>query len=69
MSNIKNARERIINQMTVLANELRRLQTSCPHPNYEKVAKSNTGNYDPSQNSYWYDCTCHECGKNWWIDQ
>jgi hypothetical protein len=45
------------------------LQTTCTHPNVSKVYTGNSGNYDPSADSYWVMCTCPDCGKAWWEDQ
>lgn len=44
-------------------------QESCAHLNVDKVTESNTGNYDPSQDSYWYNCKCLDCNKQWMEDQ
>ena len=41
----------------------------CKHPSVSKVARSNTGNYDPHADSYWYACSCPDCGKKWDEDQ
>ena len=43
--------------------------TGCEHPMATKVANSDKGNYDPSQDSSWYDCKCPDCGKTWVEDQ
>ncbi len=45
------------------------IRESCPHNDVNKIARSNTGNYDPSADCYWYDCKCRDCGKNWMEDQ
>lgn len=51
--------------------KLAEIQENCMHP--ESVLYytnfSNTGDYDPSEDSYWsvYDCKC--CGKIWNDDQ
>lgn len=45
------------------------LQEECSHPDVEKEAKASTGNYDPSADSYWYNCYCPDCGKQWREDQ
>ncbi len=41
------------------------LQKECTHPNVKKEYKSNTGNYDPSCDSYWIDYRCPDCNKYW----
>lgn len=45
------------------------LQSRCPHTSIEKLAYSNTGNYDPNDNYYWYTCYCPDCEKRWLKDQ
>lgn len=50
-------------------NAERELQAVCTHPSVTKKACSNTGNYDPSADSYWYECKCPDCGKQWNEDQ
>lgn len=49
--------------------KLKALQEECKHPMAERVNRGDTGNYDPSQNSYWRDCKCPDCGKFWMEDQ
>lgn len=41
------------------------LQDDCQHKNLNKEYKSNTGNYDPSCDSYWIEYECLDCGKRW----
>jgi len=43
------------------------IQKACSHPEaaVTKEAGSNTGNYDPSCDSYWYDYFCNCCEKRW----
>lgn len=47
------------------------LQQLCSHPKeiVNKVHKSDTGNWDKGDDSYWieYHCTC--CNKKWTEDQ
>lgn len=54
-----------------LSAELKEIQDECSHPESctTKVAKSNTGNYDPSCDRYWYDFHCSLCDKRWSEDQ
>ncbi len=52
-----------------LAKELAKLQEQCQHPNLISKYDSNTGNYDPSADSYWIDYTCPDCRKRWRKDQ
>jgi hypothetical protein len=50
-------------------NKLTEFQNGCPHINVVKTACSNTGNYDPSDDSYWYTFKCPDCDKFWREDQ
>jgi hypothetical protein len=49
--------------------QLRDLQTLCPHPRVEKIARADTGNWCKSDDSYWYDCKCPDCDKQWTEDR
>jgi hypothetical protein len=40
-------------------------QEKCKHKKVQKIAKSNTGHYDKSNDSYWYECRCPTCLKSW----
>lgn len=56
----------------VIANataKLKDLQNECKHPMAEKINRGDTGNYDRSQDRYWRDCNCPDCGKLWTEDQ
>ena len=45
------------------------LQDICRHPTANKKYESNTGNYDPSADSYWIENRCPDCGKFWVTEQ
>lgn len=47
----------------------RELQALCSHPNVTKKYNSNTGNYDPTADSYWIEYRCPDCNKRWNEDQ
>jgi hypothetical protein len=49
--------------------ELKAIQETCLHPRVEKTPHSDTGNYDPSCDRYWYDCECPDCDLYWTEDQ
>lgn len=40
-------------------------QANCKHLNLVKTARGNTGNYDPNDDRYWYECKCEDCNKFW----
>jgi hypothetical protein len=39
------------------------LRAKCKHPTLVYKHKADTGNYDPSQDSYWTDWFCSLCGE------
>jgi len=45
--------------------QYKQLQMDCEHPRKLKTAKSDTGNWDRSQDSYWYEIYCPDCDKHW----
>jgi len=47
------------------------VQAECTHPKegLSITPRSNTGNYDPSADSYWKEFDCTLCGKRWTEDQ
>lgn len=49
--------------------EERILQEKCPHPDVSKKYCGNTGNYDPSADSYWIEFRCPDCKKFWTVEQ
>lgn len=46
---------------------IQEIQAACPNPAEHLTVKygADTGNYDPSCDSYWGDYDCHYCGKSW----
>ena len=64
---IRSHREKLDEIIKSAEEELTMLRDECPHPNAEatKVAKGNTGNYCPQDDSYWYVLNCEFCGKHW----
>jgi hypothetical protein len=45
------------------------LQTICKHPSADKKYRGDSGNWDRSQDSYWIEFKCPDCGKRWIEDQ
>lgn len=43
-------------------------QEKCKHKNLSKKAHGDTGNYDPSNDRYWYEYHCFDCNKRWTED-
>lgn len=66
---VQRKRKSIYEKQVKLSEELYELQTICTHPDVIKEYKGNTGNYDPSADSYWIDWHCPDCRKAWRTDQ
>jgi hypothetical protein len=66
---ISTKRDRIIDKIDELMQQMRNLQNECPPENVTTIAKSDTGNWCSQDDEYWYDITCHDCGKRWTEDQ
>lgn len=56
-------------KITKLYDQVAELQHECTHPDVTKQYRGDTGNYDPSQDSYWINWHCPDCGKRWRTDQ
>jgi len=63
--------EELKQEIHKLHNEIHQIQEECSHPSLcvTKEPKSNDGHYDPSNDSYWYECHCGLCDKQWHEDQ
>lgn len=48
--------------------EIEKLQNKCPHTHAVREYGSDTGNYDPSEDSHWCTFECPHCGKRWRVD-
>lgn len=44
---------------------IKELQEKCEHPHATKVGRGSTGNYDPTQDCYWWEFKCPDCDKFW----
>lgn len=45
--------------------EYQKIRDLCQHEKITYKHKSNTGNYCPSDDSYWAECCCLVCDKKW----
>jgi len=63
--------EEIKAKIKELEDQLEEIQDRCSHPAQAILAKngSNTGNYDPSADSWWTDHHCRLCDKKWRTEQ
>ncbi len=66
---IREKRENIQRILELANKDLMELRDQCAHPSVTKTPKSNTGNWDRSQDAYWNDFACPDCGKHWSEDQ
>lgn len=66
---IQELHKEITHNLEVYNTALRNLQSICEHPNATKKGESDTGNWDRSQDSYWWIFNCPDCGKRWTEDQ
>ena len=66
---VKRKYSTINTKIAKLNEQLVELRTLCSHPDLTKKYGGNTGNYDPSADSYWIDWACPDCGKRWSTDQ
>jgi hypothetical protein len=69
MNAIQRKRAQIERRLTTAQNDLAILRTQCPHADVSRIPNSNTGNWSPSDDRYWNDCVCLDCGKRWAEDQ
>jgi hypothetical protein len=60
---IKEEIAELTNEINQKYARIQQLQESCPHTDCTGAYGANTGNYDPSADSYWINATCDECGK------
>jgi hypothetical protein len=45
------------------------LERDCTHPLLTMKYGGSSGNYDPSDNHYWIDWACPDCGRRWTTPQ
>ncbi len=45
------------------------LQAACPHAAPTYKYRGDTGNWDKSDDKYWIDWACTDCGKQWQTPQ
>lgn len=58
-------------QIGSIRKEIELIQDECNHPkaSLDIKHKADTGNYDPTQDSYWTEYRCGLCEKSWNEDQ
>lgn len=58
----------LLDSIRISESQLKEIRDECEHENFESNNLSNTGNYDPSCDSYWVDVKCLDCGKTMSFD-
>lgn len=69
MNNIKKQMNAINKKIDNLYSKKQNLQLECHHENLQGRYGANTGNYSSSDDYYWVDFMCSDCGKRWTEDQ
>jgi hypothetical protein len=69
MLTVKQKREMIESVQTELADQLHSLRENCSHEDLTYKYGGSSGNWDKSDNSYWIDWKCGDCGKTWTTSQ
>lgn len=62
-----NQAQKIKEQIQQLEFLLEKIQTNCQHTKATFKYESDTGNYDPSVDSYWIQLKCPTCLKRWTV--
>ena len=65
ISAVKKKRLQIENKMLTLHANLGTLREECTHQDLTYKYGGDSGNYDRSQDCYWIDWNCNDCGKRW----
>jgi len=55
----------ILTQILQLTEQLTQIRNKCKHKNKTYTYSASTGNYDPSNDRYWKNYECPDCGKKW----
>lgn len=65
----KSKKQELDNKQVKLFKELKILQDTCPHQDLTYKYEGSSGNWDKSDNIYWINWKCHDCGKAWSTSQ
>lgn len=65
---LKNKVDKIKDKISKLSTQIKEIQDSCPHDAVDGKYKGDSGNWSSSDDSYWIDATCLECGKSLFVD-
>lgn len=59
--------KKLLDTLEKTRKSISKVQSECPHEKRVFTYGANTGNYDPSNDSYWKDYFCPTCEKRWRI--
>ena len=62
---IQRTHNSLTNEIENLQRQIEHNQNECKHPFAGKTHKSDTGNYSKSDDRYWTEFECPDCGKRW----
>lgn len=65
----RQTRDRLDKQFDVLRDKYNANQDVCPHENLVYSREGSSGNWDRSEDSYWFHFLCDDCNKNWTAPQ
>lgn len=60
--------EKINKQISRLTEKRNKLRDACEHLNHKAERGANTGHWDKSDDCWWVDVTCHDCGSYFHFD-
>lgn len=66
---IREAVDELADRQREIFNQIADIQEVCEHHHMTIEARANTGNYDKSEDCYWFIADCRACGKHFHVDQ
>lgn len=61
--------QKLIDKIEKAEEDLEKARNECPHVNTVEKCCGDRGNFDPSNDSYWTEYTCKDCGKFWSVEK
>jgi len=69
MNDVRKKMDYVVKKQLMWAEREKEIQEQCPHENCSEEYKGNSGNYDPTADSYWIEFRCADCDKFWIEEQ
>ena len=60
--------ESVIKKIKKYNEQLKVLQSECPHENVSAFYDASSGNFDPMDDKYWLEVTCKDCDRHMSFD-